>query len=175
MCDQNLHYCRGQSCCKIYKVERSVTTVGDCITGSLHTGTDNIIPVHPIISHIIPCTHQSIIELISYRILQYEIPYQGLLQYVPERGTGIAQWLERRTRDWKVAGSNPCLNGVRIFSSRVNFLCWLLFRYPFHPRVTTVARKRSRSFCQKCRWQVTGKHAYTLRMWLCMKWHGTWL
>ena len=32
-----------------------------------------------------------------------------------------------------------------------------LFRYPFHPRVTAVARKRSRSFCQKCRWQVTTK------------------
>ena len=29
--------------------------------------------------------------------------------------------------------------------------------------------KRSRSFCQKCRWQVTAKHAHTLRMWLCMK------
>ena len=24
------------------------------------------------------------------------------------------------------------------------------------------------SFCQKRRWQVTAKHAYTLRMWLCM-------
>ena len=69
-------------------------------------------------------------------------------------GAGIAQWLERRTRDWKVAGSNPCWNGGRIFFSRVDFLCWLLFRYPFHPRVTTVARKKSRSFCQKCRWQV---------------------
>ena len=30
-----------------------------------------------------------------------------------------------------------------------------------HPRVTVVARKRSRSFCPKCRWQVTAKHAYT--------------
>ena len=40
---------------------------------------------------------------------------------------------------------------------------------------SAVARKRSRSFCQKCRWQVTVKHAYTLRMWLCMKWHGAWL
>ena len=79
-------------------------------------------------------------------------------------GAGIAQWLERRTRDWKVAGSNPCWNGGRIFFSRVDFLCWLLFRYPFHPRVTTVARKKSRSFCQKCRCQVTAKHAYTLRM-----------
>ena len=91
------------------------------------------------------------------------------------RGAGIAQWLQRWTHDRKVAGLNPCWSGGRIFFSRVNFLCWLLFRYPFHPRVTPVARKRPRSFCQKCRWQVTAKHAYTLRMWLCMKWHGAWL
>ena len=91
------------------------------------------------------------------------------------RGAGIAQWLKRRTHDWKVAGSNPCWSGGRIFFSRVNFLFWLLFRYPFHPCVTAVAHKRSRSFCQKCRWQVTAKHPYTLRMWLCMKWHGAWL
>ena len=30
------------------------------------------------------------------------------------------------------------------------------------PVLPTVARKKSRSFCQKCRWQVTAKHAYTL-------------
>ena len=30
------------------------------------------------------------------------------------------------------------------------------------PRATAVARKRSRSFCQKCRWQVTAKYACTL-------------
>ena len=88
---------------------------------------------------------------------------------------GIGQWLERRTRDRKVAGSNPCWSGGRIFFSKVNFLCWLLFWYPFHPRVTAVAHKRPLSFCQKRRWQVTAKHAYTLRMWLCMKWHGAWL
>ena len=70
------------------------------------------------------------------------------------RGAGIVQWLERRTRDWKVAGSNPCGSGERIFFSRIDLLCSLLFRYPFHPRVTTVARKRSRSFCQKCRLQL---------------------
>ena len=46
----------------------------------------------------------------------------------------------------------------------------VLFRYPFHPRVTAVARKRSQSFFQKYT-----KYAYTLRMWLCMKWHGAWL
>ena len=37
-----------------------------------------------------------------------------------------------------------------------------LIRCPFHPRVTAVACKRPRSLCQKCRWQVTPKHAYTL-------------
>ena len=37
-----------------------------------------------------------------------------------------------------------------------------LIRCQFHPRVTAVARKRPRPFCQKCRWQVTPKHAYTL-------------
>ena len=90
-------------------------------------------------------------------------------------GVGIAQWLQRRTRDQKVAGSNPCMSDGRIFFSTVNFQCWLLFRYPFHPRVITVARKKTRSFCQKCRWQVTAKHACSLRMWLWMKWHGAWL
>ena len=38
-------------------------------------------------------------------------------------GAGIAQWLERRTRDRKVSGSNPCWNGGNTFFSRVNFLC----------------------------------------------------
>ena len=33
-----------------------------------------------------------------------------------------------------------------------------LIRCPFHPRVTAVARKIPRSFCQKC---STPKHAYT--------------
>ena len=95
--------------------------------------------------------------------------------YINNTWAGIAQWLECRTCDWKVAGSNPHWSGGRIFFSRVDFLCWLLFWYPFHPCVTTVACKRSRSFCQKCRWQVTAKHAYILRMWLCLKWHGAWL
>ena len=42
-------------------------------------------------------------------------------------------------------------------------LCVLtLIRCPFRPFVTAVARKISWSFCQKCRWQVTPKQAYTL-------------
>ena len=36
-----------------------------------------------------------------------------------------------------------------------------LIRCPFHRRVTAVARERPRSFCQKCRWQVTPKYANT--------------
>ena len=30
-----------------------------------------------------------------------------------------------------------------IFFFKVDFLCWLLFQYPLHPRVTAVACKRS--------------------------------
>ena len=39
----------------------------------------------------------------------------------------VACWWERRTRDRKVASSNPGRSGRRIFFSRVNFVCWLLF------------------------------------------------
>ena len=111
----------------------------------------------------------------SSEVFGLQVERVGILRRDRKRGAGIAQWLERRTRDWKVAGWNPCRSGGRILFSRVNYLCWLLFRYPFHPRVTAVARKRSRSFCQKCSGPVTAKHAYTLRMWLCMEWHGAWL
>ena len=96
----------------------------------------------------------------------------GLVTTKVIQGAGIAQWLEHRTRDWKVAGSNPCWNGGRIFFSRVDFLCWLLFRYPFHHRVSTVARKKSRSFCPGKsaggRLQLNRWHAYTLRMWILL-------
>ena len=77
-------------------------------------------------------------------------------------GARIACWLERRTRDRKVASSNPGRSGGRIFFFRVNFCVLTLIRCLFHPRVTAVARKRPRSFCQKCRWQARPKHAYTL-------------
>ena len=32
----------------------------------------------------------------------------------------------------------------------------------FQTSVTAVAHERPQSFCQKCKWQVTPKHAYTL-------------
>ena len=77
------------------------------------------------------------------------------------RVLAISYSVDRWTRDRKVAGSSSRRSGGRIFFTRVNFLCLFLFRYPFHPRVTTVAPKRSRSFCPKCRWQVTAKYTCT--------------
>ena len=77
---------------------------------------------------------------------------------LPPQGAGIAQWLECRTCDQKISGSSP---GRSIFFLQGQ-LSVLTLRYPFHPCVTTVTHKRSQSFCQKCRWQVTAKHTYTL-------------
>ena len=42
------------------------------------------------------------------------------------------------------------------------------------PRVTAVARKRSRSLCQNCRWQVTRMHPNYVDLNQVM-WHGAWL
>ena len=71
------------------------------------------------------------------------------------KGPGFECWQERR--------ENFLLQG------QLSVLTLISVSIP--PRVTTVAHKRSWSFCQKCRWQVTAKHTYTLPMWLWMKWH----
>ena len=68
------------------------------------------------------------------------------------KGRGFESLLERR-ENFSSPGSTFCADSY--------------FGNPFHPRVTTVARKKSRSFCQKCRWQVTAKHACTLRIEPC--------
>ena len=39
------------------------------------------------------------------------------------QGVGVVQLVERRTGDRKVASSNPGRSEVRIFFSRVNFVC----------------------------------------------------
>ena len=52
---------------------------------------------------------------------------------------------QHQTHDWKVAGSNPCRSSGRIFFSMVDFLCSYFSIHSTH--VTTVARKRSQSFC----------------------------
>ena len=46
-----------------------------------------------------------------------------------------------------------------------------LFQYSFHLRVTAESHTKCRSFCQKCRWQVTSKHSSTLCMWHPVRWH----
>ena len=43
------------------------------------------------------------------------------------QGSWNSLLVKRRTRDRKVASSNPGRSGPRIFFSRVNFVCWLLF------------------------------------------------
>ena len=48
-------------------------------------------------------------------------------------------------------------------------LCWLLFRHPFHPRCTAVARERFRWVCRKCRRQVA---ANTHASYLCSFQHS---
>ena len=66
--------------------------------------------------------------------LSVPLQFKPSLSFILLWGAGIAQWLEHRTRDWKVAGSNPCgCNGERIFFSRVDFLCWLLFSVSVPP------------------------------------------
>ena len=89
----------------------------------------------------------------------------------PAAWAGIAQRLECRTRAWKVAGSSPCRSGGRKCFPPGSIFCADSYFGNRSTPVTSVARKRSRSFCQKCRWQVAAKHAYTLPMWLWIKWH----
>ena len=50
---------------------------------------------------------------------------------------------------------------VEEFSSPESTLCADSYSVSVPTRVTAVARKRPRPFCQKCSWQVTPKHAYT--------------
>ena len=45
----------------------------------------------------------------------------------------------------------------------------LLSLTAINTRVTSAARKESCSFCPKCRWLITAKHACILRVWLCVK------
>ena len=58
-------------------------------------------------------------KLLSHHDTHFEVNMQGQITadgmcYKLEQA-GIAQWLERRTRDRKVAGSNLCWSGGRIF------------------------------------------------------------
>ena len=96
--------------------------------------------------------------------------------WIVQRAPPLPQWnnVLRRKSALNISSYLPSPEGAAgeySSPSGVNFLCWLLLRCPFQRRVTAVARnERSGSFCQKCWRQVTAKHAFTLGMWLCMKW-----
>ena len=93
--------------------------------------------------------------------VQHNDSLAGTWMNVLTGGVGIA--LVVRAKDlWSKGRSG------RVFFSRVNFLCWLLFQYRFHPRVTARARKKSWSFCQKFRWLVTAKYVFTLYIYMAL-------
>ena len=53
------------------------------------------------------------------------IPFHSIQSYL--FSARIACWLERQTRDKKIVSSNPGRSCGRIFFSKVNSVCWLLF------------------------------------------------
>ena len=67
----------------------------------------------------------------------------------------ITCFQERQTHDWKVSSLNPSRGSGRIFFSRVISVCWLLFSVHSTLLLPQWHIKRLRSFCQKCRLQVT--------------------
>ena len=68
----------------------------------------------------------------------------------------VVQW-----HDQKVFGSSPCGSSRTAFFSRVNFLCWFLFRYLCHPGVTTetcnlvVLNASQRLWQRACAWSCS--------------------
>ena len=108
-------------------------------------------------------------------IINVKVPSEGLNNLLDSHGKQDSSVV--RTPDSWLKGCRfeSLQEQQEIFLLQGQLLCWLLFRYPFHPRVTAVACKRSWALYPKCRWQVTAKHAYTLRRWLCMKCHDAWL
>ena len=84
-------------------------------------------------------------------------------------GAGIAQWLERRTRDRKVAGSNPCSERRENFLLQGRLPVLTLISVSVPPPVLPQKHVKDPGHsAKKCRWQVTAKHAYTLRMWILL-------
>ena len=70
--------------------------------------------------------------------------------------------VECQTPDQKVVGLIP---GRIIVFSRVNFYVLTLILVSV-PSPYYCTHKRSRSFCQKCWWQVRAEHTCTLHLWL---------
>ena len=74
---------------------------------------------------------------------------------------GIACWWIASLVIERIRVRIPAEAAAEFSSPEVTF-CADSYSVSVSPRVTAVARKKPRSFCQKCRWQVTPKHAYTI-------------
>ena len=88
-----------------------------------------------------------------------------LLRFIPLHffpNPWIACWLERRARHRKVASSNPGRSGGRIFLSRVNFVCWLLFGVRSTPSLPQWHAKDFGHSAKSADGRLPPKHAYTL-------------
>ena len=68
-----------------------------------------------------------VIKITHYNTVCSGVLVHFLFLYNNEERARIARWLERQTRDPKVSCSNPGRSGGRIFFSRINYVCWLLF------------------------------------------------
>ena len=100
----------------------------------------------------------------------YAVVSVGSLSYIGGGDSSVV----RAPDSWLKSRGFESLQGRRqnfLFQGRLSVLTLISVSVP--PRVTAVVGKKSRSFRQKCGWHVTAKHAYTLRMWLCMKRHGS--
>lgn len=92
----------------------------------------------------------------------------------------IFVWITQKKKALTTKGTcnkddNSSKASVAVFgwACKTNIIKWCLSNFICtRTCVTTVARKRSLSFCWKCWWKVTANHITgTLRMWLCMKRH----
>ena len=72
------------------------------------------------------------------------------------------------TCDWKsqVQSVTECQENLLPQSYWATSLCWLWLQHPFHPFhllwYIAAHKKMPLSFCPKCRWQITAKHAHIL-------------
>ena len=107
------------------------------------------------------CLHFNLAVVLDARCHQCQMSHGGTLLLYLFVGVRIACWLECRTRDQKVASLIPWQKGWENFLLQSQLCLLTLTWCLFNPHVTAVTRKRPRSFCQKCRWQATPRHAYT--------------
>ena len=105
---------------------------------------------------------QTTFSLMSPRT--YMSLFPGTFRWLSQ--TTFSQWTQESWDGLVVRAPDSWLKGRGFKSlqerrdnlfSRVSFLSWLLFWYPFHPRIHAVARKRSRPLSQRTLWSLSSK------------------